>query len=96
MNLRYDICDGDTTTAGGRVNAAPTRATIQHRAVAHEGDAVRCPKCNSIGKIVCAGDSPRDRSPDGRQSALSGDWCVCKCIESPRLIALQDRSGAHG
>ncbi|CAB3771504.1 PAAR domain-containing protein [Paraburkholderia humisilvae] len=85
MSIRYDICNGDTTTAGGLVIATSTRDTLQHRAVAYEGDLVRCAKCSSTGKIVCNGAGARDRGPDGRMSALSGDWCVCNCSEPPCL-----------
>nr|WP_134192706.1 PAAR domain-containing protein [Paraburkholderia rhizosphaerae] len=93
--MRHDICNGDTTTAGGLVIATCIHDLLLGRAVAYEGDLVCCRKCNSTGKIVCTGAGPRERGPDGRMSALSGDWCVCKCAEPPRLIALQDRSGAR-
>ncbi|TCG08311.1 hypothetical protein BZM27_12840 [Paraburkholderia steynii] len=89
---RYDICNGDTTTAGGRVVAPERGDTIRGRAVAYEGDAVLCPKCDSTGRIVCT-DRRSDTGPNGKQVALSGDWCVCKCDPSPRLIASQHHSG---
>jgi uncharacterized Zn-binding protein involved in type VI secretion len=89
---RYDVCNGDTTTAGGRVIAPERGETIHGRAVAYEGDSVWCPKCNSTGRIMCT-DSQNDTGPNGKQVALSGDWCVCKCDPSPTLIASQHDSG---
>jgi uncharacterized Zn-binding protein involved in type VI secretion len=93
--MRYDIRDGDSTTANGRVHARQRNDMIDGRAAAYEGDAVWCPKCNTMGKILCAGERLTERGPDGRQSALSGDWCLCKCNPCPLLIASQSRSSTR-
>ena len=95
MNARYDIRDGDSTTANGRVIATQCNDIIDGRTVAYEGDSVFCPACNSTGKIVCVGDRLPERGRDGRRSALSGDWCICQCRPCPVLIPSQYRSGAR-
>jgi uncharacterized Zn-binding protein involved in type VI secretion len=87
MTQRYEICDGDTTTAGGRVIVSNPRDTSRGRGIAYEYDLVWCPKCQSDGHIVCRGSN--DVGPDGRRAARSEDWCVCKCEQSPLLLALQ-------
>jgi uncharacterized Zn-binding protein involved in type VI secretion len=90
--MRYDIMDGDTTTARGRVIAASRRDLLDGREIAYEGDPVVCPACGTIGKIVCVGERPNETGPGNKRAALSGDLCVCKCSPAPRLIALQRRS----
>ncbi|NVH75625.1 PAAR domain-containing protein [Paraburkholderia sp. JPY432] len=65
--------------------------TFRGRSVAYEYDPVWCPKCNTTGKIVCV--RPRhDTGPNGKQCALSGDWCLCKCDPHPLLIGRQQDS----
>ena len=88
---RYDICHGDTTTAGGRVIATRSNDTFRGRSVAYEYDPVWCPKCKTTGKIVCV-RRRYDTGPSGTQSALRGDWCLCKCDPHPLLIARQQDS----
>lgn len=95
MNIRHDIRDGDATTANGRVIATARNDVTDGRAAAYEGDPVWCPKCSTTGKIVCVGERLPERGPDGRKSALSGDWCLCECRPSPLLIASQNRSAAR-
>ncbi|WP_341319566.1 PAAR domain-containing protein [Paraburkholderia sp. IMGN_8] len=62
------------------------------RSIAYEGDPVVCPACNTTGYIVCVGDRVSSRGVNGRQEALSYDWCMCKCEKEPLLIASQNRS----
>ncbi|CAB3790947.1 hypothetical protein LMG28614_03202 [Paraburkholderia ultramafica] len=88
---RYDICDGDTTTAGGRVIASRPNDTLRGRAIAYEYDPVWCPKCNTTGQILCA-TRRYDTGPNMQQAALSGDWCLCKCKPHPLLISRQQES----
>jgi uncharacterized Zn-binding protein involved in type VI secretion len=95
MGVRHDIREGDSTTANGRVIATVRNDIIDGRAAAYEGDPVWCPKCDTTGKIVCVGERVPERGPDGRRSALSGDWCLCQCRPSPLLIPSQYRSGAR-
>jgi uncharacterized Zn-binding protein involved in type VI secretion len=95
MVRRFDICDGDTTTARGVVHASSRVDWLDGRAVAYEGDPVWCPACETTGRIVCAGERLSSRGRDGRQAALSGDWCLCSCTQSPLLIESQCRSGGE-
>ncbi|QXE07298.1 PAAR domain-containing protein [Paraburkholderia sprentiae WSM5005] len=95
MSVRHDIRDGDSTTANGRVIATLGNDMIDGRAAAYEGDPVVCPTCNTTGKIVCVGERVPERGPDRRQSALSGDWCLCDCRPCPLLIPSQYRSSAR-
>ena len=48
---RYLILDDDRTTASGTVHAQPTTFVLNNRHVAHEGDDVACPACNSAAKV---------------------------------------------
>ncbi|MGH8781297.1 PAAR domain-containing protein [Paraburkholderia sp.] len=86
---RYLILDGDLTTASGIVHAKPTTLELSSRHVAHEGDDVVCPACNSTGKIKCVGPRLPMTGPDGRPAALNDDLCICKCNPPPKLIASQ-------
>ncbi|WP_432260516.1 PAAR domain-containing protein [Cupriavidus sp. TMH.W2] len=92
MNRRHDIFNGDTTTTSGTVIATSRAEMLNGRALAYEGDPVWCPKCKTTGKIVCVGERLPNRGPDGREQALSYDWCLCKCDPKPRLIASQGES----
>jgi uncharacterized Zn-binding protein involved in type VI secretion len=86
---RYSILDGDRSTASGTVHARPTTLSFSGRHVAHEGDDVACPACNSTGKIKCDGPRLTMPGPGGRRSALSDDLCICKCDPPPKLFASQ-------
>ena len=86
---RYDIVKGDTTTAGGIVQAGDGKDLIGDREQAYENDPVWCPACKTMGKIVCDGPRISTTGPDGRQAALSDDLCVCRCPTPPRLVASQ-------
>jgi uncharacterized Zn-binding protein involved in type VI secretion len=93
MNQRFDICEGDTTTAGGRVSASSHANRLNGRAVAYERDPVWCPKCDTQGWILCVGKRLPNKGVDGREQALSYDWCMCECDPKPLLIASQNQSG---
>lgn len=87
---RYDILKGDKTTVDGIVMTGDSRDLIHGREQAYEHDQIWCPACESIGFIVCTGPRLPSTGPDGRESALSGDLCMCKCEPSPFLLASQD------
>lgn len=89
---RYDIRDGDTTTANGRVQTRSESDTIDGVPAAYELDRVWCDSCKSTGYIECVGPRVATAGRDGRQQALSDDLCRCKCTPSPRLLASQTRS----
>jgi uncharacterized Zn-binding protein involved in type VI secretion len=90
--MRYDIRHGDSTTANGVVIASTRGDLLDGREIAYEGDQVICRTCGTTGRIVCVGTRPHETGPGGKKTALSGDWCVCKCDPPPRLIASQERS----
>ncbi|MEW6759298.1 MAG: PAAR domain-containing protein [Pseudomonadota bacterium] len=94
MTIRYEITLGARTTAGGEVISADPFLKIDDTAVAHEGDSVSCPACNTIGVIRPDGPRLSDIS-NGKQVALSGDLCICKCSQPPRLIESQTCSGQY-
>jgi uncharacterized Zn-binding protein involved in type VI secretion len=87
---RYLILNGDKTTANGTVQATPTSIKLSGQDVAHEGDDVACPACNSTGKIKCDGPRQLMTAPDGRHAVLSDDLCMCKCDPPPKLVASQN------
>lgn len=86
---RYLIRDGDTTTAGGTVIASGTHMPIDGLSVALEGDAVKCPACNSTGAIHCVPPIRKVTGHAGKQLSVDGDLCICGCPTPPRLIASQ-------
>ncbi|RZT30863.1 PAAR domain-containing protein [Cupriavidus agavae] len=92
MVRRYDIRRGDRTTAGGIVEGGSARDIIGGRPQAFENDPVWCPGCKSMGKIVCTGPRIPAKGSDGREAALSEDWCVCRCERRPLLVASQFES----
>ena len=86
MVIRYNIVQGDATTASGVVTGATDhRFANMGKPLAMEGDAVWCPACRTEGRIVCTGPR-RPGLMYGRRPALSGDLCHCRCTPSPRLI----------
>jgi uncharacterized Zn-binding protein involved in type VI secretion len=87
---RYLILGGDKTTTNGTVQATPTTIQLSGQDVAHEGDSVSCPACNTTGKIQCDGPRQVMTAPDGRHAALSDDLCICKCDPPPKLVASQN------
>ncbi|WP_310086575.1 PAAR domain-containing protein [Paraburkholderia phenoliruptrix] len=83
--IRYNIVDGDKTTADGIAIASSNSCLNMGKALVMLGDYAECPKCNSKGRIV--GDGPRRPTKlMGRQPALNNDLCMCSCEEKPRLI----------
>jgi len=92
MVRRYDILKGDKTTSGGVVLGGDSNDRVGDREQAYEHDEVECPSCEERGRIVCDGPRISMRGPDGRESALSNDLCVCKCSPAPRLLPSQNSS----
>ena len=85
---RYHITVGAKTTVNGTVRTGWECSRINGLAMAREGDAVDCPACNTTGVIVCDGPHLVELL-EGRNAALDGDLCRCKCDPRPRLIANQ-------
>lgn len=95
MAQRFYITLGATTSAGGRVTSASSGLALNGARTALEGDSVWCESCASNGVIAL--DAPREGARDnGRQHALSGDLCLCRCDPPPRLVARQQGSILHG
>ncbi|BDU52319.1 hypothetical protein LINBF2_05540 [Limnohabitans sp. INBF002] len=92
--VRHWICDGDLTTAGGTVKATALGEKINGKERAYEGDLIECPTCKSTGHIKCVPPIRPAIGMDGRQKAMEGDLCICKCPTPPRLIASQTLSKA--
>ncbi|AQQ37627.1 MULTISPECIES: PAAR domain-containing protein [Burkholderia] len=89
MVRRYDVLKGDKTTSNGIVLGGDSNDRIGNREQAYERDDVWCPACETTGHIVCDGPRFSMKGPDGRESALSDDLCVCKCDPHPRLLPSQ-------
>ena len=96
MGNRYYIHVGDRTSAGGVVLTGLSTHTWHSHANSFEEDTILCPACNSSGMIRCIGTRISNIGPTGKQQALDGDLCICKCNPSPRLIASQDTYGTQG
>ena len=85
---RYNITTGATTTAGGEVISGLERTSFNGQMIAREGDRVACPACGTEGVIALTGPHLHE-AWGGRQAALEGDLCLCKCDPPPELIANQ-------
>lgn len=93
MLTRYTCRVGDVTTSGGLIcDSGRRRMSVYGAEAALEGDLVSCPTCNTVGRIKHLGP-PASFKVDGRQLALDGDECECRCSPLPKLIASQNRHG---
>ena len=86
---RYNITTGSTTTAGGKVISGCERTSFNGELISREGDRVACPACGTEGFIALTGPHLHEEW-DGKQAALEGDLCICKCDPPPELIANQN------
>ena len=78
----------DKSSAGGTVAEGIALTTHQGKEITFIGAMVRCPTCCNSGLIVAEGP----RWPDelmGKQVALDGDLCSCKCYPLPVMLASQ-------
>lgn len=85
---RYNITTGAKTTAGGEVISGMARTSFNGQMIAREGDRVACPACGTEGFIALTGPHLHEEW-GGKQAALEGDLCICKCDPPPELIACQ-------
>lgn len=88
---RYLLKKGDKSSNGGTVIEGEESCTHHGTPLTFVGARVVCPACQSTGFIVAKGP----RWPDsmmGKEQALEGDLCVCKCDPSPVMIASQHDS----
>jgi uncharacterized Zn-binding protein involved in type VI secretion len=92
MYIRYTCREGDKTSSGGIVDMEGQRPMrVDGRTIALEHDSIRCPACQSTGRIVCVGPRANQFTIFGRSVALSDDECACLCSPRPKLIASQDK-----
>ncbi|MFC6139040.1 PAAR domain-containing protein [Paraburkholderia silvatlantica] len=80
---------GDKTTAGGTVLEGVDRCTHHGTPITFIGAQIWCPACNSTGVIGWKGPH-RPATMMGKQQALDGDICLCKCDPPPVCLASQD------
>jgi uncharacterized Zn-binding protein involved in type VI secretion len=88
---RYLLKMGDKSSAGGLIIEGVASCTHDGTALTFIGARVACPICQSTGAIVATGP----RWPDqmmGKEQALDGDLCLCKCDPPPVMIASQTHS----
>ncbi|WP_321960848.1 PAAR domain-containing protein [Paraburkholderia sp. J7] len=80
---------GDKTTAGGVVLEGVDGCTHHGTPLTFIGAKIWCPACNSEGVIGWNGPH-RKATMRGKQQALEGDLCLCRCDPPPVLIASQN------
>ncbi|WP_105508490.1 PAAR domain-containing protein [Paraburkholderia sp. BL21I4N1] len=88
MVKRAIICEGDTTSHGGRVLEGNDKSRIDGRAIAGVGHKVLCPLCKGVFAI--SDDLLGRRIPHrmhGRDTAVDGMRATCGAV----LIASQSR-----
>lgn len=88
---RYLLRVGDKSTTGGVVIEGLDGCTHHGTALTFVGARIACTACQSTGVIVAMGP----RWPDhmmGKEQALDGDLCLCKCHPSPTMLASQQDS----
>jgi len=86
---RYYLKIGDKSSSGGTVIEGIPSCTHHGKELTFIGAQVICPACNTTGRIVPKGP----RWPDnmmGKESALDGDICACRCYPPPTMLASQD------
>ena len=86
---RYLLRLGDKSSSGGVVIEGVESCTHRGRPLTFIGAKVLCPVCNSTGVIGWSGPH-RTSTMKGKQQALDGDICICKCAPSPVMVASQD------
>ncbi|WP_269083095.1 PAAR domain-containing protein [Robbsia andropogonis] len=91
MVTRYVIHVGDKTSTDGTVLTTEQQLHGAFgKGTALIGDPVYCPACKTTGQIIANG--PRlPMTISGRQIALSGDLCLCKCAKLPELVAVHQK-----
>ncbi|RQH04253.1 PAAR domain-containing protein [Paraburkholderia dinghuensis] len=85
---RSRLKKGDKSSVGGIVTEGIPFMSHEGTELTFLGASVNCPACKSTGHIVPIG--PRLSSNFmGKQPALEGDLCACKCAPKPVMIASQ-------
>lgn len=86
---RAILKQGDKTTAGGVVLEGIDSCKHHGTPITFIGAKIWCPACNAEGEIGWKGPH-RKATMMGKQQALEGDLCLCKCDPPPVLLASQD------
>ncbi|WP_338136976.1 PAAR domain-containing protein [Pseudomonas lactis] len=73
---------------GGKVTSGCEGTSFNGEMISREGDRVACPACGTEGFIALTGPHLHEEW-NGKQAALEGDLCICKCDPPPELIANQ-------
>ena len=82
------LLKGDVSSAGGVVLDGEETSKHYDTPLTYIGARVHCPACKSEGVIAARG--PRwPHSIVGKEQALEGDICVCKCQPFPVMVASQ-------
>lgn len=85
MRRNY-LLQGDKSSVGGVITEGIEGMSNDGVPLAFIGAAVACPACNTTGHIVPTG--PRwPGNLMGKQAALDGDLCACRCSPQPVMIA---------
>ncbi|WP_250453561.1 PAAR domain-containing protein [Caballeronia sp. ATUFL_M2_KS44] len=85
---RYFLKVGDKSTAGGLVLEGESTTMHHGTPLTSLGALVFCHACKSQGRLV--GQGPRRPvTIMGKQVALDGDLCLCKCTPTPLMLASQ-------
>ncbi|CAN7144507.1 PAAR domain-containing protein [Trinickia sp. LjRoot230] len=79
---------GDKSSAGGTVTEGIPRTTHYGTELTFIGAQIVCPACKTVGRIVAKGPR-RPGSMMGKEPALEGDICVCKCSPPPVMLPSQ-------
>ncbi|HEV3429412.1 MAG TPA: PAAR domain-containing protein [Paraburkholderia sp.] len=80
---------GDKSTNGGVVTEGIDSCTHHGTPITFIGARVWCNGCKSEGVIGWKGPH-RTATMMGKQQALDGDICICKCTPPPVMLASQD------
>jgi uncharacterized Zn-binding protein involved in type VI secretion len=88
---RYYLKKDDQSSAGGVVLEGEETCMHYGTAMTYLGAKVYCHTCKTVGLIV--GQGPRlSDTMMGKEAALDGDVCICKCDPPPVMIASQNDS----
>ncbi|RKP45998.1 PAAR domain-containing protein [Trinickia fusca] len=79
---------GDKSSVGGTVAEGIPKTTHYGTELTFIGAQVVCPACKSVGHIAAKGPR-RPGSMMGKEPALEGDICVCKCSSPPVMLPSQ-------
>jgi uncharacterized Zn-binding protein involved in type VI secretion len=79
---------GDKSSANGVVVEGIPFCSHAGVEITFVGAKVNCPSCHSTGHIIATGPRLRMKMM-GKDRALEGDLCACKCDPQPTMIASQ-------